>query len=76
MNAEKLRKLFDLSGRTAVITGGTRGIGLALARGHLAAGANIVVASRSPERCAEVRPMLNAVSPVPRCGDTNPRRRP
>jgi hypothetical protein len=33
MDAEKLRRLFDLSGRTAIITGGTRGIGLALARG-------------------------------------------
>jgi hypothetical protein len=28
MDAEKLRRLFDLSGRTAIITGGTRGIGL------------------------------------------------
>ena len=63
MDAENLRLLFDLSGRTAIITGGTRGIGLALARGHLAAGANVVVASRSQERCREVQSVLEAEAP-------------
>jgi NAD(P)-dependent dehydrogenase (short-subunit alcohol dehydrogenase family) len=63
MDAEKLRRLFDLSGRTVIITGGTRGIGLALARGHLAAGANVVVASRSVENCASVEKELDAEAP-------------
>lgn len=63
MDADKLRTLFDLSGRTAIVTGGTRGIGLALARGHLAAGANVVVASRSQERCREVEQALDAEAP-------------
>jgi NAD(P)-dependent dehydrogenase (short-subunit alcohol dehydrogenase family) len=63
MDAEALRKLFDLTGRTAIITGGTRGIGLALARGHLAAGANVVVASRSQEKCGEVLRVLDAEAP-------------
>jgi NAD(P)-dependent dehydrogenase (short-subunit alcohol dehydrogenase family) len=63
MDAAKLRELFDLSGRTAIITGGTRGIGLALARGHLAAGANVVVASRSQENCAKVERELDAQAP-------------
>jgi NAD(P)-dependent dehydrogenase (short-subunit alcohol dehydrogenase family) len=63
MDTEKLHSLFDLTGRTAIVTGGTRGIGLALARGYLAAGANVVVASRSAENCAKVEAELNSVAP-------------
>ncbi len=40
---------FDLSDKIAIITGGTRGIGLAIARALAAAGANVVVASRKQE---------------------------
>jgi 2-deoxy-D-gluconate 3-dehydrogenase len=43
-------KLFDLSGRVAVVTGGNGGIGLGMARGLAAAGATIVVAARNPEK--------------------------
>ena len=38
--------LFDLTGRVAVVTGGTRGIGLMMARGLLQAGASVYVSSR------------------------------
>jgi NAD(P)-dependent dehydrogenase (short-subunit alcohol dehydrogenase family) len=42
--------LFDLTGKVAVVTGGTRGIGLMMARGLLQAGASSVyVSSRKPE---------------------------
>lgn len=44
--------LFDLSGRTAVITGGSRGIGRAMAEGFACAGANVVIASRKADACA------------------------
>ena len=44
--------LFDLSGMTAVVSGGTRGIGLMIARGLLAAGARVYVSSRKADACA------------------------
>jgi NAD(P)-dependent dehydrogenase (short-subunit alcohol dehydrogenase family) len=44
-------RLFDMTGRTVIVTGGTRGIGLALAEGFVLAGANVVVASRKPDAC-------------------------
>jgi NAD(P)-dependent dehydrogenase (short-subunit alcohol dehydrogenase family) len=51
---------FDLSGRVAVVTGGTRGLGLAMARGFAQVGAQVVVVSRKPEACDEVVAALRA----------------
>jgi 2-deoxy-D-gluconate 3-dehydrogenase len=45
-------KLFDLTGRVAVITGGNGGIGLGMAKGMAAAGAMIVVAGRDASKNA------------------------
>jgi NAD(P)-dependent dehydrogenase (short-subunit alcohol dehydrogenase family) len=42
---------FDLSGRVAVITGGSRGLGRAMALGMAAAGADVVIASRKLDAC-------------------------
>ena len=42
-----------MSDRTVIVTGGTRGIGLALAEGFVLAGARVVVASRKPEACEQ-----------------------
>jgi NAD(P)-dependent dehydrogenase (short-subunit alcohol dehydrogenase family) len=44
-------KLFAMTDRTVIVTGGTRGIGLALAEGFVLAGANVVVASRKTDAC-------------------------
>jgi 2-dehydro-3-deoxy-D-gluconate 5-dehydrogenase len=43
-------KLFDLSGRVAIVTGGNGGIGLGMARGLAAAGASVVVAARDKDK--------------------------
>ena len=45
--------LFDLSGRTALVTGSARGIGYALAEGLAAAGASVVLNGTHPDTVAE-----------------------
>src|SRR5438093_6534853 len=52
---------FDLTGRVAVITGGSRGLGRAMALGFAEAGADIVVASRRIETCEKVAAEVEAI---------------
>ena len=59
MDAQKLKGLFDMTGRVVVVTGGTRGIGRALAEGYVSAGAKVVVASRKAEVCDQVAAELS-----------------
>jgi NAD(P)-dependent dehydrogenase (short-subunit alcohol dehydrogenase family) len=45
-------ELFDVSGKVAVVTGGSRGIGLMAARGLVEAGASVIISSRKADACA------------------------
>jgi NAD(P)-dependent dehydrogenase (short-subunit alcohol dehydrogenase family) len=51
---------FDLTGKTAVVTGGSRGIGFMAARGLLSAGARVFVVSRDPAACERAAEELAA----------------
>lgn len=50
----EVKALFDLSGKTAIVTGGGRGLGEQIAKALAEAGANVVVCSRKLEACQEV----------------------
>jgi NAD(P)-dependent dehydrogenase (short-subunit alcohol dehydrogenase family) len=52
--------LFSLEGRTAIITGSSRGIGRAIAEQFAAHGANVVISSRKGPACEEVADAINA----------------
>ncbi len=56
-----MKNLFDIEGKTALVTGGTRGIGLMIARGYVENGARVYVASRSEDACAETERELSKV---------------
>ncbi len=53
-------KLFDLSGKTAVVVGGTSGIGLAIAIGLAEAGADVVATSRRAEQVEDAAKAIEA----------------
>ncbi len=53
-------KLFDLAGKTAVVVGGTSGIGLAMAIGLAEAGADVVATSRRAEQVDEAAAAIEA----------------
>jgi short-subunit dehydrogenase len=59
-----LERLFGLGGKTALVTGGTRGIGMMIARGLLQAGAHVVLSSRKADACEHAVAALSAFGEV------------
>jgi NAD(P)-dependent dehydrogenase (short-subunit alcohol dehydrogenase family) len=63
-----MNDLFSIEGKTALVTGGSRGIGLMIARGYVEAGARVFISSRKAEVCEEVAQELSKIGtciPVP-----------
>jgi NAD(P)-dependent dehydrogenase (short-subunit alcohol dehydrogenase family) len=56
-----MSELFSIAGKTAVVTGGSRGIGLMIARGFVEAGARVIISSRKADVCDEVATELSKV---------------
>ena len=56
--------LFDLKDKVALITGSTKGIGLAIAQQMAAHGAKVVISSRNQDACDEVAAQLDASGAV------------
>lgn len=56
-------QLFSLKGRTALITGGSRGIGRMIAEGFLAQGARVYISARKAEACDQTARELSAIGP-------------
>src|SRR5262249_15211874 len=55
--------LFNLTGKVALITGGSRGLGKAMARGLVEAGADVILSSRSEkELCASLEEVLKGTN--------------
>jgi len=56
-----MKALFDVSGKVAVVTGGSRGIGAMIAEGFVANGVRTYISSRKAEACAETAERLSAL---------------
>jgi len=73
--AGQTRRLFDLTGRVAIVTGGGAGLGRQMAEGLAEMGANLVLCGRKKERCEKAASELQALGITAlgmACDVTNP----
>ena len=68
-----LQSLFSLEGKTALVTGGSRGIGAMIAEGLVTAGCRVYISSRTAEQCEKTAERLKdyAGECVPLPGDVS-----
>ncbi|HLM81230.1 MAG TPA: SDR family NAD(P)-dependent oxidoreductase, partial [Terriglobales bacterium] len=56
-----VKQLFDLTGRVAIVSGGSMGLGRQMAEGLAEMGANLVLCARKKERCEEAAEALRSL---------------
>jgi gluconate 5-dehydrogenase len=56
-----VKRLFDLTGKVAIVTGGGTGLGRQMAEGLAEAGANLVLCARKKERCEQAAKEIEAL---------------
>ena len=57
-----VKKLLDLSGRTALVTGGSRGLGLQIAEALIEMGAKVAISARKKDELEEAKKHLGAAA--------------
>jgi NAD(P)-dependent dehydrogenase (short-subunit alcohol dehydrogenase family) len=63
-NSFKIADLFSIEGKTALVTGGSSGLGLIMAKGLLDNGVRVIIASRSTDKCNQALSELKAFGDV------------
>ena len=61
--AINVRDLFSITGKVALVTGGSRGIGFMIARGYVEAGAKVYISARKKEACDQAAAELSKIGP-------------
>ena len=65
--SDVLQDLFSIAGKTAVVTGGSRGIGRMIAEGYVRAGARVYITARKAEQCEQTAAELSGLSEAGEC---------
>lgn len=67
MSAQGSSELFSVRGKTAVVTGGSRGVGFMIAKGLVEAGARVIISARKAEACERAAAELRQLSDAGSC---------